>query len=592
MTAQKMSAQEIIAFIGNAEKKTNVKVTFEGELATAVPASVTKLGNVLFGDWKDIEPLLANLTENKDYVVEQDGRNSAVPLLDKRHLNARIEPGAIIRDQVTIEDNAVVMMGAVINIGAEIGAGTMIDMGAILGGRATVGKNSHIGAGAVLAGVIEPASADPVRIGDNVLVGANAVVIEGVQVGNGSVVAAGAIVTQDVPENFTFDGKIMAIPETNIDDGPNLLWLRRDWMDKLGLESPKTIEDAETIVQAFIEKDPGENGEGKTVGFVCDPELSGECGYSSEYLMDIVFAANGAYPKQWIEDENGEVSYGSVLPQAKDALAKLKSMYERNILDQNFLLRTSVNNIELITKGLCGSFFGPWWAANNPLMEAIAANPDAVWEPFLIQTDDDGSTSYYSQNPTYKYVVVRKGYEHPEIACKIINGLFDYVRYDGTYNSDFEEYYQNNVDPTARPLAINVDYSYALTKCYHELTDVLSGKKEPEDLDLLEYSYYRSCKAYLDNTDSATPEEWAAYTSRITACSLLADAKTNKVESLYFDETETMGTQWWKLRKMEKEYYLQIVTGERDIDAFDEFVTKWYENGGETITQEVREAVH
>ncbi len=42
-----MSAQEIIAFIGNAEKKTNVKVTFEGELATAVPASVTKLGNVL-----------------------------------------------------------------------------------------------------------------------------------------------------------------------------------------------------------------------------------------------------------------------------------------------------------------------------------------------------------------------------------------------------------------------------------------------------------------------------------------------------------------------------------------------------------------
>ena len=39
MTAQKMSAQEIIAFIGNAEKKTNVKVTFEGELATTVPAS-------------------------------------------------------------------------------------------------------------------------------------------------------------------------------------------------------------------------------------------------------------------------------------------------------------------------------------------------------------------------------------------------------------------------------------------------------------------------------------------------------------------------------------------------------------------------
>ncbi|HEM5563783.1 TPA: 2,3,4,5-tetrahydropyridine-2,6-dicarboxylate N-acetyltransferase [Streptococcus suis] len=200
MIAQKMTAQEIIAFIGNAVKKTTVKVTFEGELAGPVPAEVTKLGNVLFGDWKDVEPLLTNLTENVDYVVEQDGRNSAVPLLDKRNINARIEPGTIIRDQVTIGDNAVIMMGAVINIGAEIGPGTMIDMGAILGGRATVGKNSHIGAGAVLAGVIEPASAEPVRVG------ANAVVIEGVQIGSGSVVAAGAIVTQDVPENVVVAG--------------------------------------------------------------------------------------------------------------------------------------------------------------------------------------------------------------------------------------------------------------------------------------------------------------------------------------------------------------------------------------------------
>ena len=206
MTATKMNAQEIIQFIANAEKKTSVKVTFEGQLTGAIPASVIKLGNVLFGDWKDIAPLLEGLTENKDYVVEQDARNSAVPLLDKRNINARIEPGAIIRDQVEIGDNAVIMMGAVINIGAEIGAGTMIDMGAILGGRAIVGKNSHVGAGAVLAGVIEPASAEPVRVGDNVLIGANAVVIEGAQIGSGSVVAAGAIVTQDVPENVVVAG--------------------------------------------------------------------------------------------------------------------------------------------------------------------------------------------------------------------------------------------------------------------------------------------------------------------------------------------------------------------------------------------------
>lgn len=90
------------------------------------------------------------------------------------------------------------MMGALINIGAEVGPGTMIDMGAILGGRATVGANCHIGAGAVLAGVIEPPSAKPVVVEDNVLIGANAVVLEGVRIGKGSVVAAGAVVIEDV----------------------------------------------------------------------------------------------------------------------------------------------------------------------------------------------------------------------------------------------------------------------------------------------------------------------------------------------------------------------------------------------------------
>ena len=199
MTATKMNAQEIIQFIANAEKKTSVKVTFEGQLATAVPSSVVKLGNVLFGDWKDVAPLLDGLVENQDYVVEQDARNSAVPLLDKRAINARIEPGAIIRDQVEIGDNAVIMMGAVINIGAKIGEGSMIDMGAVLGGRAEVGKHCHVGAGAVLAGVIEPPSASPVILEDDVLIGANAVVIEGVHIGKGAVVGAGSIVTQDVP---------------------------------------------------------------------------------------------------------------------------------------------------------------------------------------------------------------------------------------------------------------------------------------------------------------------------------------------------------------------------------------------------------
>lgn len=207
-----MSAAEIIDFIANSPKKTPVKVYLKGDLAglnwpVEIKTFLEDHSGVVFGNWEDLVPFLrANAAKINDYQVENWSRNSAVPLLDLKTISARIEPGALIREQVSIGKNAVVMMGAVINIGAEIGEKAMIDMNAVLGGRAIVGANSHIGAGAVIAGVVEPASAEPVRIGKNVLVGANAVVLEGVQVGDGAVVAAGAVVTKNVPANSVVAG--------------------------------------------------------------------------------------------------------------------------------------------------------------------------------------------------------------------------------------------------------------------------------------------------------------------------------------------------------------------------------------------------
>ena len=188
-----MNAEEIIRYISEAPKKTPVKLYVKEKepIDFGKDARVFGCGDkIVFGDYKDLAPILeANREKIADIVIENDARNSAVPLLDKKNIAARIEPGAIIRDMVEIGDNAVIMMGAILNIGAVVGEGTMIDMGAVLGGRATVGKKCHIGAGAVLAGVVEPASATPVVIEDNVLVGANAVVIEGVHVGEGAVFA-------------------------------------------------------------------------------------------------------------------------------------------------------------------------------------------------------------------------------------------------------------------------------------------------------------------------------------------------------------------------------------------------------------------
>ena len=393
---------------------------------------------------------------------------------------------------------------------------------------------------------------------------------------------------EELLDSVTFDGKIMAIPETNIAEGPSLLWLRKDWMDDLGLEEPSTLEDVEYIISKFIEADT------RRVGLVTTASLCGESGYSSQYLTDIVFANFGAYPKQWIQREDGSVVYGSVQPEAKEALRYLNSWYNKGILDKDFLFRSTSDIIGLIGSGRCGSFFGPWWSTNNPLLNMVEDDKSAEWKPYLISTNEDGTTVYPSTSPTnYKYVVVRKDFEHPEIAWKIISVLFDYARYEDKENAtELGEYDKNAVDPTARPLVINVDYKDALKISYENISGALKGEKKMEDINQLEQSYVEQCKNYLDSGADYTAQEWAAYTSRIEACSLIAQDKVVEIKSLFFISTTTMETKWWKLKELENNVYLRIVTGQVGVDYFDNFVVEWENLGGTTISREVEELIN
>lgn len=202
---------DIARYIKDVKKSTPLKVYIKGDLKDEDFGSLEFYGSngnyTLFGEKDDILSFLSsNSSKIKQHRIENSKRNSAIPMLNLIDIEARIEPGAIIRDMVTIEKNAVIMMGAVINIGAEIGEGTMVDMNAVIGARGKLGKNVHLGAGAVVAGVLEPPSKDPCIIEDNVLIGANAVILEGVRVGENSVVGAGSVVTKDVPPNTVVTG--------------------------------------------------------------------------------------------------------------------------------------------------------------------------------------------------------------------------------------------------------------------------------------------------------------------------------------------------------------------------------------------------
>jgi tetrahydrodipicolinate N-acetyltransferase len=94
-----MDANEIISFIQNSTKSTPVKVYVKGNLeginfGESAQTFITGNTGVVFGEWAEIQDAIeTNKAMIEDYVIENDRRNSAIPLLDLKIIKARIEPG-------------------------------------------------------------------------------------------------------------------------------------------------------------------------------------------------------------------------------------------------------------------------------------------------------------------------------------------------------------------------------------------------------------------------------------------------------------------------------------------------------------------
>ena len=117
---------------------------------------------------------------------------------DFQAAGVRVVPGASARWGSHLA-NGVVMMPSYVNIGANVGANTMVDTWATVGSCAQIGRNVHLSGGVGIGGVLEPANAVPVVIGDECYIGSRCIVAEGARVGEGTTLGAGSILTASIP---------------------------------------------------------------------------------------------------------------------------------------------------------------------------------------------------------------------------------------------------------------------------------------------------------------------------------------------------------------------------------------------------------
>ncbi len=120
------------------------------------------------------------------------------------------------------------------------------------------------------------------------------------------------------------DGKIYGLSGiSNGIVGATVMWIRQDWLDKLGLKAPTNIEEFEVVLDAFTKQDPDGNNKDDTYGL----SIGGNTGYyhpTSNFMADTSFIFGQDQPYLWIKGEDGSLQYGSTLPGVKDGLAKLQ----------------------------------------------------------------------------------------------------------------------------------------------------------------------------------------------------------------------------------------------------------------------------
>jgi len=377
----------------------------------------------------------------------------------------------------------------------------------------------------------------------------------------------------------TVNGRLYAIPFVRpTADSVNLLWIRKDWLDQLGLQPPKTLEDVEAIAMAFKENNP--NGFKDAVGLPGNKSILGL--NNANYSFNSIFNVYHAYPLNWLKDASGNITYGSIQPEVKEALGRLRDMYAEGIIDKEFALRQDVN--ELIISGKAGMMFYPWWAPYYPLNEAMKQDPEAEWVPYLAPFDGEGVFNTQISATTDSWMVVRKGYEHPEAVVKAVS-LMNHDKND----PEIQALAATGVSDENNPFRIILGYADRLERISKSIHDVLEGSAKAEELTGDAKRMYDHYMASKDDPINHL-ESWTNGYSYVAGGKPLLEPM-NKVPSEFTGLTKTMMTKMANLEKLRDEVFIKIIMGDAPLDAFDQFVIDWKKQGGDEITAEVQAAV-
>ncbi|MED5020997.1 extracellular solute-binding protein [Paenibacillus chibensis] len=383
----------------------------------------------------------------------------------------------------------------------------------------------------------------------------------------------------------TFDGKLMAIPQTGNPFAPQLVWVRSDWMKKLNLPEPKTMQDLMNIMEAFATKDPG--GTGKSYGLALNKKFD-------EGALGMVGFMNGyhAYLNQWMVDGQGGLMNSDIQPEMKEALRALQELFKKGLIDPEFTVKDMQKESELIFSNKIGVLYGAEWTPAHLAQGAVKDGKVVQdWKVYRLPSIDGTEASTQIELGTGSYYVVSKKAKHPEALIKLLN---QWIAVDNhpTPEQKVYEYGKDLKEKGNNYWLLNPVMAFNLSSNNGE---VLPKAIETKDASLAvtkdQKTRYERAMKYVNGEDISM---WWEYliSGPNGAVSNIPYLKAHDLfhqNKFYGAPTPTMVEKREILNRKRDEIFTKIIMNQVSIDEFDKFVAEWKKLGGDDITKEVNE---
>lgn len=364
-----------------------------------------------------------------------------------------------------------------------------------------------------------------------------------------------AAVSEESFNAVKVDGKIYAIPNRAQEFSSTSLMVRKDWLDKLGMQMPTTVDEFTAMLKAFKEKDPGGNG---------DKNAPMTINGSAPIIENLI--GSFGMPNNW-NALDGKLVPRPLHPGFKDYLSYVADLYKQGLLDKEFAVNKDATMKEKFTSGRAG-VISLNWADIPSIGDALNKNfPDAKFAYLPILKGKDGKAGLGSRSGFDRLTFIPKASKHPEDAIKWMNAKLEKEAFkeialgvEGKHYSVKDGMY--------------IPIQPAFTDERNQSSNYLTG------IDEKNFPSYWQARV---QKDARLYEGWA-YLNKVMPKEMRIPDPLGvaPVMPTYSKENS-------QLNQMMNDFAIKVIVGEEPLTSVESFTNKYKQSGGEASYKEINE---